>query len=292
LAVDAMEVIPHGFSHHRPETVSETIGLLSALDGRAIYAGGTELVQIMKMGLAEFDHLIDIKRVKDLGAIDVRDEAITVGATVTHYRLATDPVIADALPILASVAGGIGNIRVRVAGTLGGNLCFAEPHSDPSTLLVAIGADVLLSGPTGDKTMAVEDFLLSPYTTALSKDELLVGVRIPRPPSSTRISYHKVVFTERPIASVACRMDTTIDGVVDWRVTIGSVGDMPVTILFAEGQRSLATHGAEVAQSLAEAAVERCAAVGDQYGSEDYKRHLVGVLVRRSVRSIVESGRD
>ena len=140
------------FALHAPRTVGEAVDLLARHGEEAtVYAGGTELLLAMKLRVLRYGHLIDVKRIPGLAEIAVRDGALALGALATHYALERHPLVARHLPAYAALSRAVANVRVRVAGTLGGNLCFAEPHADPPALLAALGAAVRLAGPDGER---------------------------------------------------------------------------------------------------------------------------------------------
>src|SRR4051794_7829134 len=122
------------FEIHRPQSVSEASKLMAQLgDAAAVYAGGTELLVVMKEGLTHFSHLVDIKAIPGLREIDYDAERreLTIGALATHRQIERSELVSERLPVLAALEAAVANVRVRSAGTIGGNLCFAEPHSDP-----------------------------------------------------------------------------------------------------------------------------------------------------------------
>src|SRR5687768_16822150 len=135
------------FAIHQPATVAEAASLMREFgDDAAFYAGGTELLIVLKEHLAAVDHLIDLKRIPGLNEISIGDDGTTlvIGALATHRAIERDPLVRKYLPALAALEANVANVRVRAAGTLGGNLCFADPHSDPVTLLSALGATFTL----------------------------------------------------------------------------------------------------------------------------------------------------
>jgi carbon-monoxide dehydrogenase medium subunit len=283
------------FQLHRPVSIGEATALLSRLgDGAALYCGGTELLQVMKMGLASFDHLIDVKSIEPLRGITA-DEAGTlrIGAAVTHRELERSALIAELLPSLAELERHVANVRVRNSGSLGGNLCFAEPHSDPATLLIAANAVLHLEGPAGSRMVPLEDFILGPLTTVREPDEMLVSVTVPKVPADTFLAYRKIAFHERPVASVAARVTVAGGRIESARVVVGSVGERPMAIEDA----GAALAGAALRESgdaldrAASAAAAGCDAGSDISGSEEYQRHLVRVLSRRALGEAVDQAR-
>src|SRR5579859_2175585 len=142
------------FQVHRCETVAEACSLRREHgDDAVVYAGGTELLLAMKMGLAHWPHLVDVKHIPELHGITEADGLLVIGAAVTHHQLETDPTLTERLPALARLEAQVANIRVRTAGTLAGNLAFGEPHADPPALLLALGAKVRLAGASAFRSL-------------------------------------------------------------------------------------------------------------------------------------------
>ena len=130
-----------------------------------LYAGGTELLLAMKHDLLRYEHLVDVKTIPDLNKIELKNGALTIGSTATHRAIERSAVVKQNLPVLAEMETQVANVRVRASGTLGGNLCFAEPHSDPATLLVALGARAQVQGKSGTKTVAIDKLITGAYET-------------------------------------------------------------------------------------------------------------------------------
>jgi carbon-monoxide dehydrogenase medium subunit len=260
------------FQLHRPSSVNEAVQLRTELgDTAALYAGGTELLLAMKMGVLEYEHLIDVKRIPGLNAIEVRDNALRIGATATHRDIETNPLVSERVPALSTLARHVANVRVRAAGTLAGNLAFGEPHADPAALLVALGAAVELAGPDGTRSLPVEEFIVGPYETELGEDELIEAVVVPLPQVETRATYLKFQVLERPTVGVAALLRSGGSPVV----VVGAVDEKPIRIE-ANGD----------VESYVDAAREAVDPVDDLSGSAEYKRHLTGVVVRRALEAI------
>src|SRR5262249_18008335 len=140
----------------------------------ALYCGGTELLLLLKLGFASFGHLVDLKPVEELRGIRMDDGELVVGAAGTHRRLERSQLVLDRLPALAAMERRVANLRVREVGTLGGNLCFSDPHSDPATFLLALDAEVeCRRGGEAARRIPVGEFVTGPYETALGKGEVL-----------------------------------------------------------------------------------------------------------------------
>ncbi|HWK27278.1 MAG TPA: FAD binding domain-containing protein [Solirubrobacter sp.] len=279
-------LLPTDFELHRPTTVAEAAALRAELgDTAALYAGGTELLLAMKLGVLEYEHLIDVKRIPALRGIERRDGELRIGAAVTHRELETLPD----LPALAHLERHVANVRVRAAGTLAGNLAFGEPHADPPALLVALGARVALVGASASRELPVEDFLTGPYETELGEDELIEAVIVPVD-GAVRAAYRKFQVLERPAVGVAAagRLDGRVfDGAPV--VVAGAVDERPVRIP-ADALAGAAYDDPDALAALAAAAAEAVEPVDDLSGSEAYKRHLTGVLAQRAVLALRGEG--
>jgi aerobic carbon-monoxide dehydrogenase medium subunit len=277
------------FELHRPDSVAGAVSLRAQLgESAALYAGGTELLLAMKMGVLDYDHLIDLKRVAALGGISERDGALRIGATATHRQIETDPAVNAALPALAALERHVANVRVRAVGTLAGNLAFAEPHADPPALLIALGARVELAGPAGSRELPVEEFIAGPYETELGEDEVIAAVTVPVPAPGVRAAYRKFQVLERPAVGVAAVGRLEGGAFADSpAVVVGAVDEQPVRIS-SDDLVGAACDDADALERLAAAAREAVAPVDDLSGSAEYKRHLTGVLAKRALRALAE----
>ena len=267
------------FDLHRARSVDEARELLERHgEDAAVICGGTELLLLLKLGFAAYGHLVDIRGVGELAGIRFDDGAIVIGSTVTHREIERSPLVLDRLPALAAMERRVANIRVRNVGTLGGNLCFSDPHSDPATFLLALDAEAEYEG----RRVPLSQFLVGPYETELRHGQLLAAIRIPLPTPGTAIAHRKLAFRERPAATVTCAVRVEDGTVAEARIAVGSVGARAVRAAAAE--RALARSEVADAAATAEAAAlaaEAGEAVDDANGSAAYKQQLVRVLVTR-----------
>ena len=191
----------------------------------------------------------------------------------------------ERVPALAEMARSVANIRVRTAGTLGGNLCFGDPHSDPGTFLLAAGAEaVVRRGGAVPRVLAIGDFMRGPYETALGEGDLLVSLRIPETGPGEAVAHHKLAFRERPAATVAVWVRSRTEAAADARIAVGSVGRRPSERATPRRSCSQRAPAGEVTG----AAAQECNAVADANGSEEYKRQLVRVLVGRALAEALQ----
>lgn len=259
-----------GFTHARPRTLEEALALLD--DESMPYHGGTELLAVMRMGLVRPGRLVDLKSVDELHGVTRTGDDIVIGAGSTHRDLATDPTIQAAAPLLAEVAPQIGNVRVRASGTVGGNLCFAEPRSDLATALLALQAEVVLRSRDGERRLLLEDFLLGAYLTDLQPGELLTAVRL-RTNAAARAAYARLQTAERPTVGVAVAAPGA--ALRRYRAVVGAVGEMPAVVE--------ADNPEEFDVGAVAAAVD---VIPDLTGSAEYKRHVTAVYLRRALDAL------
>jgi carbon-monoxide dehydrogenase medium subunit len=283
------------FELHRVDTVAESTATLAELgDDAVLYAGGTELLLLMKLGLASYRHLVDIKPIAELQGIAIDDGVLHVGGGVRHRAIERSPLVTAGWPVLAEMERWVANIRVRTVGTLGGNLAFADPHSDPATFLLAADAAIVLGRGEERRRLAIADFVLGPYDAALEPGELVVRVEVPPVPAGAGMAHLRFAFHERPAATVSVLARVAAGEIAEARVAIGSVGLQPVRA--AEAERLLVGLQADdldpaVLRAAGEAAATASEPDDDANGSAEYKANLVAVLVGRALRQAVDRTR-
>jgi len=278
------------FQIHQPKTVKEAAEMLAHYgeNGR-LYAGGTELLLAMKHDLLRYEHLVDVKPLPGLNTIETRNNSLRIGATVTHRAIEKSDAVREIVPVLAEMAHHVANVRVRATGTLGGNLCFAEPHSDPATLLLALEAHVHVQGRGEERILKMDELITGAYETALAPDELLIAIDIPLASKNKRAAYLKFQIKERPTLGLALVLNLDNDGSVGKaRAVVGSVSAKPcrsdqADALLVGPRDKVEKQLADAAEALATAADP----VDDLEGSAEYKRHLIGVYLRRAFRQAV-----
>lgn len=247
----------------RPLTVADA--LVAIDDDTSPFCGGTELLLAMRMGLLSPSRLLDLKAVEELRVLYAANGVIHVGAARTHAELAFSALIRDQLPLLARVEAAVGNPRVRAQGTIGGNLCFAEPKSDVVAVLIALNASVFLQSADGTRIVSVSEFIVGAYDTDLQMGEIMIEVQIP---VNRRDGAHlKYQVMERPTVSVV--VAPTDEGL---RVVIGAAGETPVW------QDAPDSSHVDVDDMIG-----RLDPLEDLSGSGDYKRHVARVFVDRAL---------
>jgi carbon-monoxide dehydrogenase medium subunit len=278
------------FHLEEPRSIGEISELLGRFGEAAkIYAGGTELLLAMKEGLVQYERLINVKGVQGLNEVDIGNGAIKIGALCTHRQLETLPVLRQELPALVELEHNVANVRVRQVGTIGGNLCFAEPHADPGILLVALDAKMIAEKASGKREIAAEEFFVDAYETCLEPDELLTAIEVPLPAENSAAAYLKFGYLERPSVgvAVALTLNAAEKTLTDIRIGVGCAGPAPKRVPAAEETlrgKSIEEAKREVAKA-GEVAGRAAEAISDLHGSQEYKEHIVGVLLKRALHS-------
>lgn len=281
------------FEHHRPASLAEALELLDRHRGDVSpIAGGTELLVALKAKVLQYGHLVDIKRIAEMAGVRREaDGSLRIGALCSHHQLAQHELVRAEIPSYAELSNKVANIRVRVAGTIGGNLCFAEPHADPPALLSALEAQVCLAGRGGERRLPVSEFIQSEFETARAEDELLVAITIPPRPGGARFKYMSYGHLERPAVGVAAGL--VEEGAMPaYRIWVGAICGAPTRLSAMEAAlRGVAPSQLEdVLTAAADHAAAQLPAHGDIHGSADYKQHLASVYLKRTLRAVAAGG--
>ena len=278
------------FRLEEPESVAEVSDILGRFgDSAKIYAGGTELLLAMKEGLVRYERLVNVKGLKGLNDVVADNGTVKIGALCTHHQLETSSVLQQRLAVLVKLEQNVANVRVRQAGTIGGNLCFAEPHADPGTLLIALGAKMTAQKSSSQREIAAEDFFVDAYETSLKEDELLTEIHIPAPTANSRSAYLKFGYLERPSVGVAVAFNLRGSTLNDVKIAVGCAGPAPRRVPEAEAVLSGKSTD-EAARNIAQAGViagRASQALTDLHGSQEYKEHIVGVLLKRAFQAAI-----
>jgi carbon-monoxide dehydrogenase medium subunit len=278
----------HRFEIDQPSSAAEaTRMLLDHGDEASFYAGGTELLLAMRHRVLRYQRLVDVKVIPGFDSIQLIDDWVVIGAGCTHRMIERSELVREKIPVLSEMESHVANVRVRASGTIGGNLCFAEPHSDPATLFLALEAIVTAEGPSGVRELRVDELISGAYSNSLEPGELLTTIRIPCASPTQRAAYVKYQMRERPALGLAAILDTPDGGasITRSRIAIGCLCPFPQRSATAE--RMLVGSQAEVMaaiDSAANALADEADLIDDHEGGADYKRHLLGVFLRKAVR--------
>ena len=273
------------FEIHQPRTAVEASQMLSTFgDEAGVYAGGTELLLAMKHSALNYRHLIDVKMIPGLASIEVRNGSLEIGATSPHRSLEHSQAVQQNLPVFSDMESQVANVRVRATGTLVGNLCFAEPHSDPATLLLVLGGTIKIESVKGVREIPVGELIGGAYSNNLLPGEILTKISVPCAKPTHRTGYIKFQIHERPTLGMGLWLETPDGGktFTAGRVAVGCVCPFPTRGI--EAEKLLVGSRADVEKRLPQAAdliADAAELVDDHEGSVEYKRHLIGVFLRR-----------
>ena len=288
-------MLPSRFDYHRADTLDEALGLLASYgDDAKVLAGGQSLIPMMKLRFAYPGHLIDVNRVPALDAIAEQDGELRIGALVRHHQLVTSDVIAARYPTIAATAPQIADPIVRNLGTIGGSLSHADPAGDLGSTMLAMGASVVLrSQARGERVVPIGEFLVDTFTTSAEPDEMLTEIRVPTPPARSGGTYLKLERKVGDWATVGVAVALSMANGHVGRAGLGLTGVGLKNIEATDAEQALA--GAEPTdEAFAEAgrlAAAAASPVSDVRGSEEYKRHMIEVYVRRGLATARDAAR-
>jgi aerobic carbon-monoxide dehydrogenase medium subunit len=277
---------PAPFEYERASSVEGAIAALGRLGSEArIIAGGHSLLPMMKLRLANPEHLVDINDLHELAYIREEGNEVCIGALTRHADLLGSDLLAMRFPIFRDAERVIADPVVRNRGTIGGSLCQADAAEDLSAVCSALGAQAVIRGPGGERVVGMDDFYIGPFTTAVADGELLTEVRLTLRPGAG--SAHEKVERRAgdwAIAAASAALWIENGTIADAGAALSAVG--PTTIQLARAAELLRGKAPteELFEEAAQIASEDCAPLPDGRGPVDYKRHLVGVLTKRALR--------
>jgi aerobic carbon-monoxide dehydrogenase medium subunit len=276
-------MIPAPFDYEVAESVDHALEMLRTKEDAKLIAGGHSLLPLMRLRLASPGTLVDIGRLSDLSGVRDGGDHLAIGALTRHADLNGDPVAAQHCPLIAHVAGMVGDPQVRHRGTIGGSLAHGDPASDLPTVCLTLDADIVARGPNGERTIGAKDFFNGFFDTALNEDEIITEVRVPKV-GSAGWSYLK--FRQRSLDWATVGVAAVVDGrngsIEGARIGFTNMGQTP---LRASGvEQSLAGAAHEAIASAAERADEGTDPPSDTWASADFRRHLARVLTARAVK--------
>src|SRR6476469_5407235 len=186
-------MLPAAFEYHRPETLDEALSLLNEHgDEGKVLAGGQSLIPLMKLRFAAPEHLIDINLVPGLDGVQEADGQLRVGALTRHATLEHSDVLKQRYPVMAEAAPMISDPIVRNLGTIGGSLAHADPAGDWGSVMLAMGATVVVRSPSGEREIPIAEFLQDTFTTSLEPNEIVTEIRVPQPAARSGGAYLKM----------------------------------------------------------------------------------------------------
>jgi carbon-monoxide dehydrogenase medium subunit len=284
---------PRAFQYHRAASLKEAANMLAQLgDDAKLLAGGQSLIPLMKLRFANPTHLVDLNFIPGTSFIKEVNGALHFGAMTRHAEIEASSVAAE-IPIVHDCAAGIADVQVRNRGTIGGSLAEADPSGDWAAVLMTLPTEIRCLGTNGERTVRLADFIKDAYTTALEHDELVQEVVVRVPPKNSGGAYLSFKRSAPVYPTVSAAVQLTMDGDVckDAAIVLGCVGLTAIKATESEA----ALRGQAITEKALSAAMEAARAAADPQpdmrGSAEYKRTLVGALVRRATEIAVRRAR-
>lgn len=271
---------PAPFEYHSPMSLADALVALDHEDAKII-AGGQTLVPMMNFRLVAPERLVDINGIIELSRIETTEQGIRIGSLVRHAQAARDPLLAEAVPVIAEAMHHVAHTAIRNRGTMGGSLCHADPSAEWPLLATLLDGVIEIAGPSGKRNISPDAFFYAPLVTDLGDDEVLTGIFLPQVPAGTGMAFDEIAQRAGDFAVVACGATVQMeeDRIVAARLAFGGLGEVPVRADAVEQ----ALKGAAVA-GIADA-VAGCAEglepIDDMHASASYRRALAPVLARR-----------
>jgi aerobic carbon-monoxide dehydrogenase medium subunit len=260
----------YAFKFHRPATVRQAANLLAKNEDAKLVAGGHSLIPVMKQRLASPPHLVDLSKVENLSGIEMKGRALAIGAMTTHAEVAASPIVGEAIPALASLAGQIGDPAVRHRGTIGGSLANNDPTADYPAACLALGATIV----TNKRRLKAEEFFQGLFATALEPDEIITRVMFPLPKKAAYVKFRNQASRYALVGVFIARRPSEVGVAV---TGAGSNGVFRVPA-FEEALKKRFAPKALEGLSVAPDDLN-----SDIHGSAEYRAHLIGVLATRAV---------
>jgi carbon-monoxide dehydrogenase medium subunit len=278
---------PQAFDYFCPDTLEGVIELLTQYgDDAKLLAGGQSLIPLMKLRLASPKYVIGLDKLQGLSSISEQGDEISIGALSRHAEIEESELIKSKLPLLHDTITVVADVQVRNQGTVAGSLAHADPAGDLAPALMALNAQIDTVSSKGKRTLGVGELVVDAYLSSLAGDEVITGIRVPVPPEGSGGAYLKFERRAGDFAVASIGVQLTLDqkgSCEEISIAMGAVG---VTALRAEKAEAV-LRGKSVSDDLLKEAASAASAESDPFsdirGSVDYKRHLVGVILRRAV---------
>jgi len=276
-------MIPAAFDYQKAKTVDEAIAALSG--DVKILAGGHSLIPAMKLRMNRPSKLVDITGLPALKGIREEDGELVIGAAVTYAAIANDKLIRNKLPFFSEATSLIGDVQVRNHGTIGGSLAHADPAADWPALVLAADAAIEVQGSGGKRRIKASDFFTGLFSTALQDKEIITAIRIPVPPEGTKASYQKFSQPASRFAIAGCAVMRFPDGKTN--IAFTGVGENAFRDSNAENAVSGKPLNNDTISAAVNASVSNVTVMGDHFASEEYRKHLAKVYLKKTLEAVM-----
>jgi len=269
-----------------PGTLNEALAMLTELqDDACVFAGGTALLLGMRQRMLQPETVVSLGRLDDLREITFDPATgLRIGAMARHADISRSDIVRRHYPMLAGMAAGLANPQVRNQGTIGGNLCYADPATDPPSCLIALGAEVTIAGAAGERRLSMEDFTSDYFSTALEPGEILTEICIPAPVPGRIGLYRRHLRTpaeHRPLANLALTMGLDGQNARDIRLVVGAATPIPQRLSQAEAFLDGKAITLAIAEEAADLAAGELQPISDGRGEGEFRRIVVRATLRR-----------
>lgn len=279
------------FEYLEPVSVAEASRMLAdAGDDCRVMAGGTALMLALRQRMLMPTHIVSVARIPELRGIRFDPvDGLRIGALARHVDVAESPIVRQHYPMLAAMAARVANPQVRHQGTLGGNLCYADPSTDPPSCLMALDARLVLGSSRGERALSIEEFLVDYYTTAIEPDEVVTEIRVPAPAhdfAGLHTRFLRTAAEHRPLVSVSLAARKAGGACREARLVVGASTPIPCRVPRAENFLAGKTVTWDVAAEAADLVAAGIEPVSDNRGSADFRRDMVRVVAKRTIAEL------
>jgi aerobic carbon-monoxide dehydrogenase medium subunit len=284
---------PAPFDYKAPDTLPEAIDLLASNPGALVIAGGQSLMPVLAFRLATPTLLVDLRRLPGLGNIVVGDDGFRLGALVRWRDLEDDQRLAAAHPLLHTAVAHVAHYQIRNRGTVGGSLAHADPAAELPGVAVTCEGEITLFGPAGSRTVSAGDFFIGPLSTLRQRDEIVIGLHLPKWPSGRRWAFRKYARREGDfaLAGILLFYDEDRQGALR-NAHVGVIGACPRPHRLTGVEAVLNGHAIDdgLIRQAAATAAEEVDPPDDLHGDAAYRRGLVATLIERGLRAAAQNG--
>jgi carbon-monoxide dehydrogenase medium subunit len=275
-------VIPTSFDYHRATSLDDALAKIAGGNAKLL-AGGHSLVPLMKLRLSEPGTLVDIARIPELSGIREKDGKIEIGAATVHHLVATSSLLRERCPVLADAAATIGDPQVRNRGTLGGSLAHADPSADMPAVMIALDAEIHLRSAKGSRIVKATDFFQDLFTVNMQPDEILTAVSFVPVKASAYVKLYQKA-SHYAIVGVAAALEVADGKIRSTRVGLTGATTHAVRLTKVEQALSGQTASKDAVEKASHGAGADLNPInGDIHGTEDYRRAMIAVFVKRAL---------
>jgi carbon-monoxide dehydrogenase medium subunit len=277
-------VIPAKFDYLAPSSVEEALAALAESDDAKVIAGGQSLLPVLRMRLNAPDLLVDIGGIDSLKSIVDEGDSVLIGSMVPYYQILADPSVQTGLGLLHKAISEVADPQIRHRGTLGGALVHADPAGDCGAPILALDAELVISGQGGERTVPASEFFVDLFETAVGEDELLTAIRVPKL-DGWGSHYEKFVRVAHqwPIVAVAATVKADGGTISEAKIGLTNMGSTPLRASATEAALAGAAATEDGVRAAADQAADGTNPPSDLNGDADYRQHLATVLTRRAV---------